>query len=98
MTDTVSATYGSSDGLEFCGERVYSLLSSHSAFITIDQRSIVAVSSDVADIGEHTITIMVALKNYPEMQTQTSFKVTINPCPIDTLTLIEGPSDTEYMI
>ena len=84
ILDTVSQSAGNSDGLTFCGERIYELIdpSLHEVFMTFDQRVLTVLSDGNAEIGFYEAQVKVSLADYPEIFKMADFSITINPCEV----------------
>ena len=85
VKDVVSSTYGTQDGLKYCGPRTIEITSDpsiYSDFLTYDQTRRFVTVEALEDflIGNHTIEARVSLDNYPMVTNTTTFNVTIKEC------------------
>ena len=87
VKDVVSSTYGTQDGLTYCGPRTIEITSDtsiYSDFLTYDQTSRFVTVEALEDfmIGNHTIEALVSLDNYPMVAQTTTFNVEITNCVV----------------
>ena len=100
MIDSVSETITTDDGLPFCGSIILELVDSekHQTYLTFDERTLTALTTDDALIGVYEAQILVYLEEYPDIARQVDFSVIVNPCEVTEITLENGPEDTRYAI
>ena len=74
----------------YCGPMTYSLTPT-SGFLSISGTTISLATTNVADVGPHSMVLTVAMANYPAMTLTKSFTVTIT-CVVQILTFTTVPS------
>lgn len=93
FTDSVSALHGNSSGVDICGDRYYSILSSPTAavsalnnsesFINPYDGTIYLYTENRDTVGTHTAIVSVGLANYLLVTAASqTFDITIEPCKI----------------
>ena len=100
-TDSVSLELGNKDGLTFCGDREFKIISTgHENYLSYNSisQTLTLLSVDDADIGTNIeITIESYLADYETVTSTDTFFVTIGACFVTSLTAVSTP-DQEYQI
>ena len=78
-TDTASATYGSGDGVTFCGARSYTISPTTYSFLSLtgDVLSLASTNPAEKTTSPITITISAQLVSYPTIAVQQMFTIEI---------------------
>lgn len=93
--DSVSRLYGTKDGLSYCGERKFRIISSgHSQFLSYSDplTTLTLLSTKDSDIGtDQPVELEAYLADYPTVTKSLTFLVTIEGCIVTSLTAAVTP-------
>jgi hypothetical protein len=100
LADTASTSYGVQDGFTLCGPREYYIINPDEVgdIISIDGTTLTLDPDSLDARGDYEVHIGVRLVDYPQHEIQTSFPLTVAPCPISDFTIELVEDSHKYVI
>ena len=85
FVDSVSQEWGDMTGMTFCGVKVVTLLQSDSDILQLNGSTLSTRSVTYEDVGTHTFTLQVSMKDHPSAQPLLQTVTYLVNCTVKTL-------------